>query len=92
MYVCIIMFVSLVNHVRGTIRVWYNPMTAYLFHLVPYIRRCSALAMPLRAATFTRSNRYTIQYNIADNGAIYYKVMSEFQSNYCFTSYFIIKG
>ncbi len=31
-------------------------------------------------------------YNIADNGAIYYKTMPEFQSNYCPTSYFIIKG
>lgn len=31
-------------------------------------------------------------YNIADNGAIYYKVMPEFQSTYCPTSYFIIKG
>ena len=31
-------------------------------------------------------------YNIADNGAIYNKTMPEFQSNYCPTSYFIIKG
>lgn len=31
-------------------------------------------------------------YNIADNGAIYYKSMPEFQNNYCPTSYFIIKG
>jgi hypothetical protein len=33
-----------------------------------------------------------LPYNIADNGAIYYKTMPEFQSNYCPTSYFIIKG
>ena len=31
-------------------------------------------------------------YNIATNGVTYYKPMPEFQSNYCPTSYFIIKG
>lgn len=39
--------------------------------------------------TLTSLFNTALLYNIADNGAIYYKVMPEFQRNYCLTGYFI---